>query len=104
MAFATLVLLTRAFGLDVGFWSSFMAFFQALTVALTAASLLDYLRLGIQTLYPEQVEVISPEEALLAAARRADVRSLFGHTHYTRETNALVADAVAVRLRAQLQQ
>jgi hypothetical protein len=51
----------------------------------------------------EQVEVISPEDALLAAARRADVRSLFGYTHYTGETNDLVSAVVAARLRAQLQ-
>jgi hypothetical protein len=50
-----------------------------------------------------QFEVINPEEALVAAARQADVRALFVERHYTGQTNDLVAAAVAARLRAQLQ-
>jgi hypothetical protein len=48
-------------------------------------------------------EVINPEEALVAAARQADVRALFAGRHYNGQTNDLVAAAVAARLRAQLQ-
>ena len=49
----------------------------------------------------EHFEVISPEEPLLDAARRAEVGALFGETHYTGRTNSLVADVLAARLRPQ---